>query len=128
MWRLTRKHSSMMRTNRGSSLHWGKGGRGGYPTPRGTLPPRHNLSVQIPAAWTPYPLGIPYLLLPKGPGTRDTLLSPGKDIGPVTRKELGTRDTPTPSPPPPPPSREQTDACENKLPLRSVLKQLTYGK
>ena len=62
----------------------------GYPTPD-TLPPGRNLVS-----------GIPYHH--KGHGARDTL-PPGKDMGPVTRKEPGTRDILAPC--------EQTDTCEN---------------
>ena len=91
-----------MRTNRGSSLHWGKGGGEDIllhevPYPLGITYPSRYLPPGHPIPWV-YPTSLP----PKGPGTRDTLLSPGKDIEPVTREELGTRDTPTPSPPPTP--------------------------
>ena len=100
----------------------------GYPTPLDTLLP-----------WIPYSPGyhtpVTYLLdtkppdiLPpgrnlvsgipyhhKGHGARDTL-PPGKDMGPMTRKEPGTRDILAPC--------EQTDTCENiTFPLWSVKRE-----
>ena len=136
----TRKHSSRMRTDRGSGLHSSLGDRLYLPDPYppDTLSPQipyfpwipyplHTLPIRypkpcMPYAWIPYPW-IPYLLDTSryptpwnGPGTRNTPEKtwdqwPGRNLEPETPYPLWT-------------GRH----CENiTFPLRSVTRNWPFG-
>ena len=112
---LTRKHSSKMRTDRGSCLH-SRGKVDTYtpdPLPPDTLPPSTLPLDTLPRYPTPSDT------LPNGyPITRKNLL-PGIPYPPVTTKDPGTRDTL----PRPLPCEHANISVSITLPLQSVINQ-----